>query len=90
MVRLLPPLLAGSEFDAVAQNARLVGADLVRLTADDSDVSTLASSARYVTAGVDETSNRWEESGYWLTPLIALLLLPFFRKSRAVKAVAHA
>jgi Ca-activated chloride channel family protein len=79
-VRLLPPLLPGPELDAVSVAARPAGASLVRLASDDSDVSTLARAAQFSTVATGELSNRWTESGYWLTPLIAALLLPFFRK----------
>lgn len=80
-VRLLPPLLPGEEFDALTQSAsQAVGASTVHLAADDSDVSTLARAAKFATAATGAKSDRWEESGYWLTPLLALLLLPFFRR----------
>jgi Ca-activated chloride channel family protein len=79
-VRLLPPLLAGSELDAVSTAAEGAKARLVQLAADDSDVATLAQAAKFSTAASANESNRWQESGYWLTPPLALLVLPFFRK----------
>jgi Ca-activated chloride channel family protein len=79
-VRLLPLLLPGQELDAVSAAARAANASLVNLSADDSDVSSLARAARFATAGVGEASERWMESGYWLTPVLALLALPFFRR----------
>lgn len=88
-VRLLPPLLSGSELDALKENARSAGANLVRLSADDSDVQSLARAAKFSTAVTDESSNRWNESGYWLTPLIAALMLPFFRKGWMVRTSAQ-
>jgi Ca-activated chloride channel family protein len=27
-----------------------------------------------------EGGDRWQDSGYWLTPLLLVLVLPFFRK----------
>lgn len=79
-IRLLPPLLPGEELDNLKANARASGARVVPLTADDSDVQTLASAARFadVRGGLNET--RWAESGYWLTPALALMLLVFFRR----------
>jgi Ca-activated chloride channel family protein len=79
-VRVLPPLLSGGELDAVTRSAEKVHGSIVRLSPDDSDVSSLASAARFATAPAGESSDRWEESGYWLTPLVAALLLPFYRR----------
>lgn len=79
-VRLLAPLLPGPELDAVRTGARPAKANLVNLTADNSDVATLTRAAKFTTAPVGEKSDRWEESGYWLTPLLAIILLPFFRR----------
>jgi len=89
-VRLFSPLLAGSELDAVKKSARPAEADLVRLSADDSDVRSLARAAKFSNATTGESSsNRWEETGYWLTPLIAALMLPFFRKGWMVRTSAQ-
>jgi Ca-activated chloride channel family protein len=79
-VQWLPPLLPGPELDAVAATARIVNARVVRLAADNSDVMALAHAAKFSAAGAGEGGDRWEESGYWLTPAIALLTLPFFRR----------
>ncbi len=88
-VRLLPPLLPGGERDAVEQAAQVVEATLVPLAADDSDVHTLARDAKFSTVTLGGASDRWEESGYWLTPLLALLLLPFFRRGWMVSTAAR-
>jgi Ca-activated chloride channel family protein len=79
-VRLLPPLLAGEEFDQVSSAAKVASASIVRLSADDSDVGTLAHAAKFATTASHESSDRWEESGYWLMPVLTVLLLPFFRR----------
>jgi len=79
-VRLFPPLLAGSELDAVKANAHKAGATLVRLSADDSDIDSLARAAKFSNVASGEKGDRWEESGYWLTPILFGLFLPFFRK----------
>ena len=79
-VRLLPPLLPGPELDALLSRAKSMNASVVRLAADDADVTTLARAAKFATAATAEKSNRWAESGYWLTPVLAALILPFFRK----------
>jgi len=87
-VRLLPPLLSGSELNALKENARPADASFVRLSADNSDVQSLARAAKFSTAITGESSDRWKESGYWLTPLIAVLLLPFFRRGWMVRTSA--
>lgn len=79
-VRLLPPLLPGAELEALTKNAKAAGVSTVRLAADDADISALARAAKFATAATGEKSDRWQESGYWLTPLLAALLLPFYRR----------
>jgi Ca-activated chloride channel family protein len=79
-VRVLPPLLTGSELNTLTSKAKAIDASIVRLAADDSDVSTLASAAKFATVTSGELSDRWEESGYWLTPLVIVLSLPFYRR----------
>jgi Ca-activated chloride channel family protein len=88
-VRLLAPLLPGGERDALERAARVTEADLVPLAADDSDVQTLARDAKFSTVTIGGAGDRWEESGYWLTPLLALLLLPFFRRGWMVSTAAR-
>ncbi|HEY7119567.1 MAG TPA: VWA domain-containing protein [Tepidisphaeraceae bacterium] len=81
VVRLLPPLLGGAEFDALKTAARNADPTIVRLTADDQDVIAIARSAKFasVAAGA-EGGGRWQETGYWLTPLLVGLLVPFFTR----------
>lgn len=79
-VRLLPLLLPGNELEVLTKAASAADASIVRLTADESDVGALAHAAKFSTADSGEMSDRWQESGYWFTPLLASLLLPFFRR----------
>lgn len=88
-VRLLAPLLAGPELDALSKGASAARAKVVRLTSDDADVSAVARAATFDAVAGDERSGRWQESGYWLTPAIAALLLPFFRKGWMVSTAAR-
>jgi Ca-activated chloride channel family protein len=87
-VRLLPPLLPGAELDAVTTSARAANAGVVRLTADDSDTHALVRAAKFASVDGAEASQRWAESGYWLTPVLVLLLLPFFRKGWMLSTAA--
>ena len=89
-VRLLPPLLPGPELDAVTTATRTAKVSLVNLTADDADVITLARAAKFATAATGEKSDRWEESGYWLTPFLAIILLPFFRRGWMARTASRA
>jgi Ca-activated chloride channel family protein len=50
------------------------------LSADDSDIDELEHAAKFAAPAPGEDASRWRESGYWLTPLLALMLLPFARK----------
>jgi len=88
-VRLLAPLLPGGERDALEKTARVTDAALVPLAADDSDVRTLARDAKFSTVTLSGAGDRWEESGYWLVPLLALLLLPFFRRGWMVSTAVR-
>jgi Ca-activated chloride channel family protein len=88
-VILLPPLLPGVELDVLKKNARVVGADVVQLSADQSDISALIRAAKFSTAATSERSDRWQESGYWLAPVLAALLLPFFRKGWMTRTAAR-
>jgi Ca-activated chloride channel family protein len=85
-VRLFAPLLPGPELETVAAGARAADAALVSLAADDSDVHALARAAKFSKAAVRGSSDRWEESGYWLTLALALLSLPFFRRGWMIRS----
>jgi Ca-activated chloride channel family protein len=89
-LRLWPPLLPGAELTALESNTRAAGADLVRFAADDSDVAAIARAAKFAPMQGDDANTRWAESGYWLSPAIALLLLVFFRRGWAVRVGAAA
>jgi Ca-activated chloride channel family protein len=88
-LRLLPPLQPGPELDAVETAAKGVDASVVRLAPDDADVSTLANDAKFSTSSFGGGGDRWEDSGYWLTPVTALLLLAFFRRGWMVRTAAR-
>jgi Ca-activated chloride channel family protein len=55
---------------------------VVRTTIDDADIEAL--SRRLATAGAPPAApgegERWQEAGYWLTPLLALLVIGWFRR----------
>jgi Ca-activated chloride channel family protein len=84
-VRLLPPLADGAELDAISNAATAVDANVIRLTADDTDISAVARAAMFSTAVSGGKSDRWQEAGYWITPLLAVVVLAFFRKGWRVQ-----
>jgi Ca-activated chloride channel family protein len=55
---------------------------IVRVAVDDADI--IALSRRFTTAGAPPAApgegERWREAGYWLTPLLALLVIGWFRR----------
>ncbi|WP_332684868.1 VWA domain-containing protein [Bosea sp. (in: a-proteobacteria)] len=79
ILSLLPPSTGAERSGAAAQ---ALNATIVATTADQTDVAAIvrrldrADQAR----GVDGEGQHWREAGYWLTPLIALLALLWFRR----------
>jgi Ca-activated chloride channel family protein len=87
-VRLLVPLYGGPELDQVRDVAKSVDATFVRLTTDNADIDALARAAKFSTVATGESGGPWEESGYWLMPLLAILMLPFARRGWMVSTAA--
>ena len=76
-VRILAPLSDVSPVRAAADASQ---AKIIAITPDDSDVDELAKAAKFAPTYPAEGGERWKDDGYFLTPLLALLYLPFFRK----------
>ena len=65
--------------------ARAGGGALVLVTPDDSDVRQLNKRIEHsIAAAPAQEGERWKDAGYYLLPVFALLLLPFFRRGSAV------
>lgn len=88
-VWILPPLLDGPELSALRESAKSADASLVRLTPDDADVREVARAAKFSATTGAEESRQWKESGYWLTPVLAIVLLFFFRAGWMVPTAAR-
>ena len=61
--------------------AKTLGADVAALDVEGEDIAAIvrrASGASIAKAGTQ--GERWQEAGYWLVPLVALVLLSSFRK----------
>jgi Ca-activated chloride channel family protein len=89
-VRLLAPLLSGSEMDALSKSARTTKARVTQISPDDTDVAELARAAKFSTAPTGQQNDRWQEAGYFLTLFIGALLLPFFRRGWMAETGAQA
>lgn len=82
-----PVLLLGinaqgsSQDESIRNAAKILKAKVEYLDVEDRDVSAIvrhAARAPKSTAG--EQGERWQEAGYWLTPLIAIVILFSFRR----------
>ncbi|AZO76444.1 MULTISPECIES: VWA domain-containing protein [unclassified Bosea (in: a-proteobacteria)] len=79
ILSLLPPDLdAASLSDA----GRALGATVIAITPDQADITAIARRLDRVgrIAGVAGEGRHWQEAGYWLTPLLALFVLLWFRR----------
>lgn len=86
-VRLLAPLLESSpELESLR---KATDVKIVTLTADDADIDELVRASRSAVSVPGGESARWRDSGYWLTPLLAILMLPFFRKGWMTQTAAR-
>lgn len=81
-VTILSLLPSHLDTPALSEAARSLGATLVATSPDGSDVAAIA--RRLDRAGrmgdAEGEGQRWQEAGYWLTPLLALLALLWFRR----------
>lgn len=78
-VSMLAMASEGPERDTLGEAATALGASLVAVTPDTSDVQRLAGNAHFSPA-VDGTGERWQDAGYYLVPVLALLGLVWFRR----------
>jgi Ca-activated chloride channel homolog len=81
LVAMLPAERAAAD-PALAAAASAFGARLVTLTPDESDIDALAKALAREGAPPPAAGEapRWSEAGYWLTPLLALIALFWFRR----------
>jgi Ca-activated chloride channel family protein len=73
---LLPP---GDALDALDQ---VPGASVIATTPNAVDVAAVTRrlDGRDAAASVEGEGSHWREAGYWLTPLLALMVLLWFRR----------
>ena len=76
-----------TDSETVREAARSLNATVRQLATDDSDVVAIARAASRTSAGgVGGESGRWQEAGYWLVPLIGLMLAAGFRRETLTTA----
>ncbi len=75
--------LALQKNDSLDSVARLVDASVEPLTPDDRDIVSIARAAdRKAVVGIAGKSQRWEEAGYWLVPLLTIIVALSFRREK--------
>ncbi|CAN7145117.1 VWA domain-containing protein [Bosea sp. LjRoot9] len=81
-VTILSLLGPESGAERFGEAARALNASVVATTADQSDVTAVVYRLDRAdqAPGIDGEGQHWREAGYWLTPLIALLALLWFRR----------
>lgn len=73
------------ERETIEMTARSVRASVQSLAVDDADITSIVAFAeRRAAAGVAGESSRWQEAGYWMTPVLALLVALSFRRQQTV------
>jgi Ca-activated chloride channel family protein len=73
------------DIDLLREAARTMGGTVTTVTADRSDVENLSARIeRSVSHAPAQEGQQWQDSGYYLLVLLALLILPFFRQGGAV------
>jgi len=76
-----PPL----NIEALTAAAKALGASVTRVSADKSDVEALSTKIEHsIRNAPAQEGQQWKDAGYYLLPLIALLMLSFFRHGGAV------
>ena len=70
------------EWDSLKSASAALGASLTRLTPDSADILSLVRRTAKAPVAVQSAGEgtRWEEAGWWLTPLLALFALTPFRR----------
>ena len=81
-----------SQEQSLREAARLLGAKVEPLTINDDDIAAIVRGAKHapqVRAGeAGESGGRWQEAGYWLVPLLAVMLLASFRRDKKEEVAA--
>lgn len=79
-VRVLAPVSDEAALKDLRSHTESGSSDLIPLAPDDSDIDRLERLSKFSAPAPQDGGDRWQDSGYWLMPLLLLLVLPFFRK----------
>jgi len=73
------------DMDALERTARVMGGTVTTVTADNTDVKNLAARIeRSISRAPGGEDQQWEDSGYYLVLMVALIMLSFFRHGGSV------
>ncbi len=71
--------------DSLREAARAMGGTVTTVTADKRDVEDLSASIeRSISQAPESEGRQWRDAGYYLLPLLALVMLSFFRRGGSV------
>ena len=77
------------ESQSLQEIATVLGGQIQNISVDDSDIDAIVDFAnRRPTGGVAGESQRWQEAGYWLTPILTVLVAMSFRRQAVSKMEA--
>jgi len=76
------------ELDAIRQVARQLGGGVTLMSADNSDIDAILDKVSGTRASVsgEDGESRWAEDGWYLLPIVALLILPLFRREQQLSS----
>lgn len=75
------------DLTALSGSAKLINASVTVVSVDDSDIQKLSRSitSSFIAASQSDGGDRWKDMGYWLTPLLVLVTLYWFRPGWVVR-----
>ena len=84
---MAPPQILEAD-KALEAAAAALDASLIDTTLDSDDIRTISRRLEHGgdSAEISDAAARWQEAGFWLTPLIALLVLFWFRRGWMIPA----
>ena len=81
-----------SQDQSLRDASRLLDAKVEPLAINDDDIAAIVRGAKDASQGraddAGESGERWQEAGYWLTPLLAVMLLANFRREKNQEVAA--
>ena len=73
------------DMDSLREAARAVGGTITTVTADKRDIQSLSSKIeRSISKAPAQEGQQWQDAGYYLLVLLALIMLTFFRRGGSV------